>query len=253
MAGYGSLGRYGVGTPQANPTVEVEFTTLLPRAAALYTTRLTSPVVDSLGRLEDYLVRLDDYLASYDLLQLDAFGFACTGASYLVGRERELEIIEACSAARGYPVITAADAIVWALEKLGARRVAVLAPYPDTLVQAGKVYFENRGLTICAHARVETRTTDTRSIYELGWETAQAKLAQFDLGDADVILLSGTGMPTLPLVDTMARRPVISSNLCLAARMLDAAGRGEALLEAVLEPKGFRARLNETLGLGAAA
>lgn len=250
MAAYGSLGRYGVGTPQANPTVEVEFATLLPRAAALFATRLTSGVVDPLARLEDYLVRLDDYLASYDVLALDAFGFACTGSSYLLGREREAQIVEACAAGRGYPVITAADAIVWALDRLGAKRIAILAPYPAALVEAGKRYFEGRGLVVTAHERVETRTADTRTIYELGWDVAEAKLAEFDAGDADVILLSGTGMPSLPLVRAAGGRPVISSNLCLAARMLDASGRSD-LLENLLEPKGFRARLAETLGAAA--
>lgn len=250
MTGYGSLGRYGVGTPQANPTVEVEFASLLPRAASLFTTRLTSRVTDPLDRLRDYLWRLDDYLGGYDVLSLDAFGFACTGSSYLLGRDREAVIAEACAKGRGYPVVTAADAIVWALDRLGARRIAILAPYPAELVEAGKAYFESRGLIVTTHERVETRSADTRTIYELGWEDAQAKLAGFDPLGADVILLSGTGMPSLPLVDAVGTPPVISSNLCLAARMLDVAGRGD-LLENMLEPKGLRARLAESLGVGA--
>ncbi|RYG26620.1 MAG: hypothetical protein EON93_21310, partial [Burkholderiales bacterium] len=81
---YGRAGRIGIGTPQANPTVETEFSILIPPRAALSVTRLTSAAPAPADRLRDYLLRLEDSLAAFDTLKMDAFGFACTASSYLV-------------------------------------------------------------------------------------------------------------------------------------------------------------------------
>jgi maleate isomerase len=249
MAAYGAAGRFGVGVPQSNPTVEPELGVLMPRRAALYATRLTSGEVEPQARLRAYIDAIETSLSTYDGLPLSAFGFACTGSSYLVGAEAERGIVEAASRRFGYPVLTAADAIVWAMARIGARRIAVIAPYPDALIKAGKAYFETRGLEVISTRRVVTRTTDTRSIYELTPEQA-GDLTETAL-DVDAVLISGTGMPSLPLLDPQGSPPVLSSNLCLAARLLDAAGRGD-LLDGVA-PHGWRDRRAEALQEGASA
>src|SRR5690606_3091968 len=127
---YGRAGRFGVGVPQSNPTVEPEMAVLMPRHARLHVTRLTSGPAQPQGRLRAYLEDLGPTLRSYDGMKLEAFGFGCTGSSYFLGPEREAQILAACERAFGYPIVTAADAIVWMLERLGARRIAMLAPYP---------------------------------------------------------------------------------------------------------------------------
>lgn len=249
MAAYGAIGRFGVGVPQSNPTVEPELGVLMPRAAALYATRLTSSETEPQARLRAYIDAMEASLATYDGLNLSAFGFACTGSSYLVGAEAERGIVEVASQGFGYPVLTAADAIVWAMTRIGARRIAIIAPYPDALIAAGKSYFEARGLEVVSTRRVVTRTTDTRSIYELTPDQA-GDLTETKL-DVDAVLISGTGMPSLPLLAPEGAPPILSSNLCLAARLLEAAGRGD-LLDGVA-PIGWRDRLAQALQEGASA
>lgn len=250
MATYGAAGRFGVGVPQSNPTVEPEMSVLLPRAAAIYATRLTSLEADPQTRLRAYIASLEDSLATYDGLALSAFGFACTGSSYLVGADEERRISEAASQRFGYPVLTAADAIVGAMQRIGARRIAMVAPYPDALIAAGKAYFEARGLEVISTRRVVTRTTDTRSIYELTPDQAADLLAD-SARDVDAVLISGTGMASLPLLDPKGAPPVLSSNLCLAARLLDAVGRAD-LIDGIA-PHGWRTRLTAALQQGASA
>ena len=245
---YGGAGRFGVGVPQSNPTVEAEFGVLLPRTASLHVTRLTSRAEDPIARLRAYLTDLAHYLEAYDGLKLAAFAFACTGSSYLVGKEEEAEIVAACAARFGYPIAPAADSIVWALEKLNARRIAVIAPYPAALIEAGHAYFESRGIHVQSLERIVTSSADTRSIYLTGVADARAALARVPTQGIDAILISGTGMPSLAEVDTHGRPPILSSNLCAAARALDLAGKTEMLDALGIEPQGWRRRLDEAYG-----
>jgi maleate isomerase len=222
---YGSAGRFGLLTPQANPTVEPEFRRLLPESAELYVARCTSRSDDPRTRLVEYLEQLPETLRQYDTLRLRAIAFACTGSSYLFGAAREAEIVAATERAFGAPVETAALAILRALELIGARRIFVVSPYPAWLRDAGVAYWRAAGLEVTGTADVPTQLVggrpDTRGIYELQSANAAVALEGLDPHGADVVLLSGTGMPSLPLLRARAGTSprLLSSNLCLAWRL----------------------------------
>jgi maleate isomerase len=228
---YGSRGRFGLLTPQANPTVEPEFRRLMLADTELYTGRLTSRGADTRTRLVDYLEQLPGLLAQYDTLRLAAVAFACTGSSYLLGAGREGECVRAAAEVVGAPVETAAQAIRAALLSLQAHRIFIITPYPAWLRDAGVAYWQAAGVEVVGTADVPTgpssdnmaadNMADTRGIYELQSADAAAVLEQADTRGADAVLLSGTGMPTLPLLRQVAgqRPPVLSSNLCLAWRL----------------------------------
>jgi maleate isomerase len=218
---YGARGRFGLLTPQANPTVEPEFRRLMPAETELYVARLVSASDDPRSRLVEYLERLPAEVTQYDTLRLDAVAFACTGSSYLLGAAREAEIVAAARDAFGCPVETAALAILSALDLARARRIFVVSPYPAWLLEAGLAYWRAAGLEIAGSATVPTGRADTRGIYELQSADAAAVLDRLDTRGADAVLLSGTGMPSLALLRSRgnSRPPVLSSNLCLAWRL----------------------------------
>lgn len=216
---YGNAGWIGLGVPQANPTVEMEMRRLVGVEVELLTTRLTSAAATSDQRLVAYLETLPTALESYDVLAPDLFCFACTGSSYLLGAAREDEIVDAARARFGYPVLTAARAILQALGEIGATRIAVLAPYPAPLVEAGVAYWREAGLTVAEVRRLDLGSADTRRIYGLRSADALTALDEMNLAGVDAVLITGTGMPTLGALVPAARRigrPVLSSNYCLA-------------------------------------
>lgn len=246
MPDYGQAGLYGIGTPQANPTVEAEFRILLPNSAMMAVTRLASSASDPMERLVAYIEDLDTFLDGFDTMKLDVFGLACTASSYLVGPEREAEIVKKASARLNAPVETATLAILKALDAVNARRIAVVAPYPQDLIDAGVRYWQAAGLEIVEAQRVVTRSEDTRTIYELSSANAAAVLAEMDLSGIDAVLLSGTGMPSLPVIAAQADGPpILSSNLCLAWSLLHLAGRADLAGNTPADIAGWRQRLPE--------
>jgi len=234
---YGMRGRFGLLTPQANPTVEPEFRRLTPAGTELYVARLTSRSDDSRVRLIEYLERLPQTLAQYDTLRLDAVAFACTGSSYLLGARREAEILATAGAVIGAPIETASGAILKALEAMGARRILIVSPYPDWLRDAGVAFWREAGLEVVGTATVPIGRADTRGIYELQSADAAGVIDSLDTRGADAVLVSGTGMPSFELLRARQsqRPPVISSNLCLAWRLHQhVPGGGPALPQELL-------------------
>ena len=232
---YGPGGWVGVGVPQANPTVEAEMRRLMPADMEILTARLVSRAPTSVERLIDYYDGLGRTLDSYDVLRPDVFGFACTGSSYLVGAEREAEFVAEAEARLGCPFITAAQAILDALEALGVRRVALLAPYPADIVEAGVAFWQSAGLSVVQVMTIDLHSDDTRGIYALRSADALAALDGGVSGQAEALLMSGTGMPTLAALAPAAAqlgRPVLSSNYCLAWALRRALGEDAGLWSA---------------------
>ncbi|MGI9232780.1 MAG: hypothetical protein ACR2RD_04040, partial [Woeseiaceae bacterium] len=168
--------------------------------------------------LIEYLEQMPVALASFDTLPLRAFAFACTGSSYLVGDEREEAMTNALMQRFQIPVLTATQAIRREFEGRGATRIAMLAPYPEDLCEAAVAYWKRLGFDVVTCQRIDVGN-DTRRIYELTDNQVANALDAFDDAGADLILLSGTGMPTIAALRN-STTPMLSSNLCLATEVL---------------------------------
>jgi maleate isomerase len=219
QADYGPRARVGIAVPHSNPTVEPELRALLPAAVGVYATRMTHPAPRVEDRLNHYIRHIPDAIRTFGELQLAAFGFGCTGSSYMAGLALEDQLVAEATAQCALPVITAAGAIRLALQALGCRSVALVSPYPAALADAGYRYWEDAGIRVVARLRVDPDLTDTHRIYELTSGDALAALRRIDKAGADCLLASGTGMPTLrglKALRTEISLPALSSNLCLA-------------------------------------
>lgn len=222
---YGQRASLGVAVPQASTVVEPECYALLPEGTSLIATRLMGSRSDSKDRLIGYLRNLQTSLDAFDIADLDAVGYACTGSTYLVGKDQDDQAMEAASARFGYPVISAAQAVEAALRHLGARNIAVLSPYPHWLAEEGRRHWTSLGFSIVDHADAPLDPNDSRSVYQIRSRIIEQQVKNMTLTGVDVVLISGTGMPTLRAMPPLAQaigRPVISSNLCLTWALLRA-------------------------------
>lgn len=244
---YSSRALLGVAVPQANPVVEPEFSALMPPGVGVIATRLQGSRTESSDRIVQYLDNLGTSVAAFDTTRPDALGYACTGTSYLIGPEEERRRIDAYSEAFGFPIITAARAILDACRFLDIARVALLAPYPQWIVDASLAYWKRCGLVVTSSARTALDATDTRAVYKIRAPMVVDAANALDTDNADAILISGTGMPSLRVMSQLSLRtgkPVLSSNLCLAWALLRKTGvsidaprtaMGETLLGGWLE------------------
>ena len=220
---YGGRARIGLAVPHANPTVEPELLALMPAGVATYATRLTHPSQRVEDRLHHYIRHIPEAITTFGPMRLDAFGFGCTGSSYLAGPVLEDELASAARATAGLPVVTAAQALRRALTTLGVSRFALISPYPADLAAAGLRYWRDSGFEVSAALRVAPMLDDTHAIYELTSADALRAAREVDLRGAAALVITGTGMPTLAALRVLKAEgslPVLSSNLCLAWALL---------------------------------
>jgi len=210
---YGSGGLVAILPPQANTTVEAELGVLLQADVATIVSRLTCYEQDSRNRLMGYFRNVGASLRALDTAKPDFGLFACTGSTYLVGLEEE----DRAFAALPVPLISAARAVMEALNALNARRLALVSPYPEWLTDACVAFWQAQGKTVVDVRSPAGDRSDTRRIYDLGSAQALAEVNALADTRVDCIVITGTGMPSLAAI-AKARMavPVLSSNLCLA-------------------------------------
>jgi maleate isomerase len=219
-AEYGCAGLVGVLPPQANTTVEAELGVLLAPDVAMMVSRLVCQEEQSMSRLLGYFRNIERSLHAFDTATPDTVLFACTGSTYLMGLEEEQKKLSALG------VISAAQAVLAALDALEAKRIALVSPYPAWLTDACTAFWRAQGREIIDVQSPAGDREDTRRIYALGSKDALRALDALNLAGADAVLISGTGMPSLA---TLARArlavPLLSSNLCLAWAATQRLGR----------------------------
>lgn len=222
---YAPRGLIGALTPQANTTVEPEFNILWPAGYGMLNARLTSPKTAMNDRLADYWATTPETLDRFANAPISAAAFACTGASYLAGRDAEDDLVARIEDARRYPFVTSAIAVTDALNTLGAEKIGLVSPYPADLTEASVGYWKSRGFDVAEISGAFNAASDFHPIYSLQAASASDALAQLRDKPLDAIVMLGTGMPTLAPIAGAAGwdgPPVMSCMLCLAWRTVQA-------------------------------
>jgi maleate isomerase len=152
---------------------------------------------------------------------LSVLALACTGSSYLLGRQAEQAWVDLWTQRLGIPVVTAGLAVVQALQQLGAKRLALASPYPSELTQASVAYWQSHGFDVQQVQNVATPSQGFHAIYTTDTNAAAQTVLALRGAGADAVLMLGTGMPSLQAIIEMGQGdgpPVLSSMLALMWR-----------------------------------
>lgn len=207
--------RLGFLVPPGNPTVETEMIALAPEGVSVHFHRMVARGMpgapDGQGeRNRMMLAHIDDSVEMLALVNPDVIVIAHTATSYHLGREREAELLARLQQAAGTRVISAFGSVARALQRLGVKRIALGAPYARETMLQGKAHLEAHGFDVVKYDNLPNVT----NIYDETAERAYKLARSIDGSEVKAVFLTGTGLPTLPVLEALEQdlgKPVISS------------------------------------------
>ena len=220
--------RLGFLVPPGNPTVEPEMIALAPHGVTVHFSRLVAhgATGSHAGQEERNRTMVEHAGESAGLLAMvkpDVIMLAHTATSYTLGPQQEAELIERLRAQCGTLVETAFASVLAALRALGVRKVALGTPYGEETTLKGKALLEQHGFAVVSHGRLD----NVSNIYDETPERAYRLGRAIDRDDVEAVFLSGLGMPTIAILETLERdlgKPAISAASAMMWRALHLAG-----------------------------
>jgi len=212
---------FGVLVPATNTTVEIEYGRLLPPTLQVHVARipLLSSGAETTPRSGDADVDYQARLLGSAKVEVVALAQTAAGLSSV---DFDDCITKRMSDAAGVPAITSARAIAMAVRALGARRIALVAPYPVPVLNLLERHYTGRyGLEVVANRSFSG--TDSVIYPTLGHALARDAIAQTDRPEIEVFVVPGGNFPTMTAVAEFERavgKPVITTNQAALWAML---------------------------------
>jgi maleate cis-trans isomerase len=209
------LHHFGVLVPSTNTIVEIEYGRLLPPMLQLHVARIPLLSRGDDDSDVDYQARL---LGS---AKVEVVALAQTGATLSADNYDE-RITKRMSDAAGVPAITSARAIGLAVRALGARRIALVSPFPIPVLERAKRHYADKyGLEVVA---IESFSGAESTIYPtLGPDEARDTIARTDRPEIEVFVVPAGNLPTLSFIprwESAVGKPVITTNQAALWAML---------------------------------
>jgi maleate isomerase len=156
---------------------------------------------------------------------IDAVGHASMTSAYVVGFDREAEMVSRLSALLAVPVAATCASAVLGLRALAVQRVALIgAPWFATeLNDLGAAYFRSQGFDVVSSVSAEL----SKEPDEIGSADVVAWAARHVGDDAEGVFIGGNGFRTVAAIEPLEAsisRPVLTSNQVLLWNLLARVG-----------------------------
>jgi maleate cis-trans isomerase len=225
---HGWRARLGFLIPPGNPTIESEMPEMAPPGVSVHFSRMVAPGTGGThaGQEERNRSQIEHIDESADLLVKVKPGvmmLAHTASSYTLGRRAEAELVKRLQAKYQTHFATAFGSVVAALNALGVKRIALGAPYTKEIMLQGKALLEEHGFAVVSHGVLENVT----NIFDETPERAYGLGRAVNTPEVEAVFLSGLGMPTIPILETLEQdlgKPVISAASAMMWNALQLAG-----------------------------
>jgi maleate isomerase len=229
--------RIGLIVPSSNTTMEAEIPALLHRREEVAPERFTfhssrmpmrRVTPEELARMDGESDRCARELSD---ARCDALAYAClvaimaAGPGYHTVSEARLAAVAAENGGPA-PVVTSAGALLAGIAALGARRVALIAPYLEPLTRLVVDYLEDGGVEVVD--AISLGVADNLAVGRLDPLALVPLAERLDVSRADAVVLSAcVQMPSLPAIQVVEDRlglPVLSAATATAHQLLERLG-----------------------------
>ncbi|MEU8886785.1 decarboxylase [Streptomyces sp. NPDC048442] len=191
----------------------------VPDGISLHLTRTPFVPVEvslDLARLVSEHQTLREAVRALIAVEPQVVAYACTSGSFVGGVAGERAMCEAMSRAGetqagDLPSVTTSGALLEALGELGARRIALVTPYTESVTQSLEEYLAEAGIVVTGREFLGL----TRHIWKVPYRDVVDMARQAVVGAADCLFISCTNLPTydvIPQLEAELRMPVISAN-----------------------------------------
>jgi maleate isomerase len=225
--------RIGQIVPSSNVTMETEVPAMLRAREAVLPERFTFHSsrmrMKNVTKEELAAMDCDSDRCALELsdARVDVLGYACLVAIMSMGRgyhrisEKRLHGVTVSNGAPA-PVVTSAGALVTGLQRLGARRVTMIAPYMKPLTKLVIEYIEHEGIEVSDAISLEIQ--DNVAVGRQDPMSLTETVSRLQTKGADAVVLSAcVQMPSLPaiqIVEDGLGVPVVSSAICTTYELL---------------------------------
>ncbi len=227
--------RIGQIVPSSNITMETEIPALLraresiaPERFTFHSSRMRMKHVtkEELAKMDGDSDRCALELSD---AQVDVMGYACLVAIMSMGHgyhrvsQERLQGVTRANAAEA-PVVTSAGALVEGIKAIGAKKVAVVAPYMKPLTEMVVEYIRNEGIEVVTWRALEISNNLAVAAHDP--MNLPGIVSEMDTSGVDAVVLSAcVQMPSLPAVSTVEAqvgKPVLTAAIATTWAMLKA-------------------------------